>query len=503
MESTWSLLMDGFGLALQPSLIGYAFVGCFLGTVVGVLPGVGSAGALSMMLPIIFALDPVGGVIMLAATYTGVMYGGSTASILLRVPGDTSAVVACLDGHEMAKQGRAGPALCIAAIGSYIAGTIAVVGLMLLAPPLAELALQFSAPEYLMLYIFGLTAVSALAGDSLLKALMAMTLGLLIATVGEDIMVGVRRYTFGHEALWDGVQFLALTLGLFAVSEVLIHAKRLREDRLANVIKHRIYIKLKEFIESIGAIFRGGFIGFFIGVLPGAGAGIASFVSYSLERQVSKTPEKFGTGVIQGVAGPESANNAASAGAFVPMLALGVPGSSTTAVMLGAFLIMEIDAGPLLFAERPDIVWSLIAALYVGNVVLLILNLPLIGIFVQILYLPMRMLLPLIIVLSVTGVYLSDGLIWSISFLCLFGIIGYYMRIYGFPLAPVILGKVLGAKMELSFRQSMILTQGDLWLLLNRPFVVAFLILSIISLFLPYILSVTTGGKKPILESDD
>ncbi|MGI9352664.1 MAG: tripartite tricarboxylate transporter permease, partial [Rhizobiaceae bacterium] len=245
MESTWSLLMDGFGLALQPSLIGYAFVGCFLGTVVGVLPGVGSAGALSMMLPIIFALDPVGGVIMLAATYTGVMYGGSTASILLRVPGDTSAVVACLDGHEMAKQGRAGPALCIAAIGSYIAGTIAVVGLMLLAPPLAELALQFSAPEYLMLYIFGLTAVSALAGDSLLKALMAMTLGLLIATVGEDIMVGVRRYTFGHEALWDGVQFLALTLGLFAVSEVLIHAKRLREDRLANVIKHRIYIKLK------------------------------------------------------------------------------------------------------------------------------------------------------------------------------------------------------------------------------------------------------------------
>ena len=503
MDNTWSLLMDGFGLVLQPVYIGYAFTGCLLGTVVGVLPGVGSAGALAMMLPIIFALDPVGAVMMLAATYTGVMYGGSTASILLRVPGDTSAVIACLDGHEMAKQGRAGPALCIAAIGSYIAGTVAVIGLMLMAPALAELALQFTSPEYLMLYVFGLTAVAALAGDSLLKALMAMTFGLMIATVGEDIMVGVRRYTFGFEALWDGVQFLAVTLGLFAVSEVLVHAKKLREDNLGTVIKHRIYIKLREIAESLGAIFRGGFIGFFVGVLPGAGAGIASFISYSIERQVSKTPEKFGTGIIQGVAGPESANNAASAGSFVPMLALGVPGSATTAVMLGAFLILDIDAGPLLFTERPDIVWSLIAALYIGNVVLLVLNLPLIGIFVRILYLPMRMLLPLIMVISITGVYLSDGLVWSIAFLCLFGLIGYYMRVYGFPLAPVILGKVLGAKMELSFRQSMILTQGDLWLLLERPIVITFLILSVASLFLPQILAKATGGKKVVLEDDD
>jgi putative tricarboxylic transport membrane protein len=486
--NTWDLLMDGFAIALQWKYLAYAIAGCFLGTIVGVLPGVGSAGALALMLPIIYKLDSTGAVMMLAATYTGVMYGGSTASILLRVPGDTSAVVACLDGHEMARQGRAGPALCIAAIGSYIAGTIAVVGMMLLAPPLADIALQFSSPEYLMLYIFGLTAVASFASDSLIKALLSMTFGLMIATVGEDIMAGIRRYTFGYEALWDGISFLAVTLGLFAVSEVLVNAKKLREDSLGTILEHRIYIKMSEFVESIGAIFRGGTIGFLIGVLPGAGAGIASFVSYSVERQVHKTPEKFGTGIIQGVAGPESANNAASAGAFVPMLALGVPGSATTAIMLGAFLLLDIDAGPLMFQERPDVVWSLIAALYIGNVVLLILNLPMIGVFVQILKLPMRLLLPLIMVVSITGVYLSDGLVWSISFLLL---------------APVILGRVLGLKMELAFRQSMVMTQGDMWDLLERPIVAIFLVLSLISLFLPQILARITGDRKVVLDDDD
>tara|TARA_Y100000589_G_scaffold325578_1_gene363780 strand:- start:1166 stop:2677 length:1512 start_codon:yes stop_codon:yes gene_type:complete len=503
MGNTWGLLMDGFAIALQWQYIVYAVTGCFLGTVIGVLPGVGSAGALAMMLPIIFKLDPTGAVMMLAATYTGVMYGGSTASILLRVPGDTSAVVACLDGHEMAKQGRAGPALCIAAIGSYIAGTIAVVGMMLLAPPLADIALQFTAPEYFMLYVFGLTAVASFASDSLVKALMSMVLGLMIATIGEDIMTGNRRYTFGHEALWDGINFLAVTLGLFAVSEVLVNTKKLREDSLGTILEHRIYIKFSEFVESIGSIFRGGTIGFLIGVLPGAGAGIASFVSYSIERQIHRTPDKFGSGVIQGVAGPESANNAASAGSFVPMLALGVPGSATTAVMLGAFLILDIDAGPLMFQERPDIIWSLIAALYIGNIILLVLNLPMIGVFVQILKMPMRVLLPLIMVISITGVYLNDGLVWSISFLLLFGLIGYYMRIYGFPLAPVILGRVLGLKMELSFRQSMVMTQGDIWLLLERPIVCLFLFLSVGSLFLPQILARITGNKKVVLDDDD
>ncbi len=496
---TWSLLMDGFALALQPKYLAYSFAGAFLGTAVGVLPGVGSAGALAMMLPLVFALDPIGAIIMLAATYTGVMYGGSTASILLRVPGDTSAVIACLDGHEMARQGRAGPALCIAAIGSYIAGTIAVVGLMLLGPLVADAALAFSAPEYFALYVFGLTAVASLAGSSLVKALMALVFGLMLSTVGEDLM-GVRRFTFGYEAMWDGVQFLAVTLGLFAVSEVLVNAKRLRENTLGEVLKHKVYIKLKEIIESLGAIIRGGITGFCVGVLPGAGAGIAAFISYSIERQVSRHPERFGKGEIKGVAGPESANNAASAGAFVPMLALGVPGSSTTAVMLGAFFVLDIQTGPLLFIERPDVVWSLIAALYLGNIMLLILNLPLIGLFVRILYLPMRILLPLIIVISAAGVYIKDGLVLSLIFMCIFGVIGYYMRRHDFPLAPVILGVVLGGRMEESFRQSMVMSNGDLLTFVDRPIVITFLCLAVVSLFLPKILRT---GKSSIQGDDD
>jgi putative tricarboxylic transport membrane protein len=499
MQNTWSLLSDGFALALQPTYLMYSFAGAFLGTVVGVLPGVGSAGALAMLLPIVFVLDPLGSIIMLAATYTGVMYGGSTASILLRVPGDTSAVIACLDGHEMAKQGRAGEALCIAAIGSYIAGSIAVVGLMLIGPMIAEAALAFSAPEYFALYVFGLTAVSSLAGNSLIKALMAMTFGLMISTIGEDMM-GVQRYTFRFEAMWDGIQFLAVTLGLFAVSEVLVNAKKFRANQLGKALKHRIYITFREIWNSMGAIFRGGTIGFLVGVLPGAGAGIASFISYSIERQVSKNPERFGKGEIKGVAGPESANNAASAGAFVPMLALGVPGSSTTAVMLGAFLMLNINPGPLLFIQRPDVVWGLIAALYIGNVMLLILNLPLIGIFVKILHMPMSILLPLIIVVSVAGVYLSDGLVLSLVFLTFFGVLGYYMRRHDFPLAPVILGVVLGTNMERSFRQSMIMSGGDLYTFLERPIVVLFLALSVGFLFLPMILR---GRSRIKLEDDD
>jgi putative tricarboxylic transport membrane protein len=487
MQSTWSLLGDGFALALQPTYLAYSFAGAFLGTVIGVLPGIGSAGAIAMLLPIVFVLDPIGSIIMLAATYTGAMYGGSTASILMRVPGETSAVVACLDGHEMAKQGRAGEALCIAAIGSYIAGTIAVLGLMLIGPVVAEAALAFSAPEYFALYVFGLTAVASLAGDSLVKALLAMTFGLMISTVGEDMM-GVQRYTFRFEAMWDGVQFLAVTLGLFAVSEVLVNAKKLRANELGEVIKHRIYITFAEVMRCMGAIFRGGGLGFFVGVLPGAGAGIASFMAYSLERQISKHPEGFGKGDIKGVAGPESANNAASAGAFVPMLALGVPGSSTTAVMLGAFIMLGINPGPLLFVQRPDVVWGLIAALYVGNIMLLILNLPLIGIFVKILHTPMRILLPLIIVISVTGVYLSDALTLSLVFLVFFGVLGYYMQRHGFPLSPIILGVVLGSSMERSFRQSMIMSGGDIASFLDHPIVVVFLTLSVGFLCLPLFL---------------
>ena len=502
MDSTWSLLLQGFEIALRPSLLLYSFFGAFLGTGVGVLPGLGPAGALAIMLPILAQMDPVGAVIMLAATYTGAMYGGSTTSILLRIPGDTAAVIACLDGHEMAKQGRAGTALCIAAIGSYIAGTIAVAGLMIVGPVIAEAALAFGAPEYFALYIFGLCAVSALAGDSLIKALMAMTFGLMLSTVGEDLM-GVRRFTFGSESMWDGVQFLAVTLGLFALSEVLVNARKMRRRELGSIIQHRIYIKLSEIREALPAVFRGGILGFLVGVLPGAGAGIASFIAYAVERQVSKHPERFGKGEIKGLAGPESANNAASAGAFVPMLALGVPGSSTTAIMIGAFMMLNINPGPMLFLERPDVVWGMIAALYIGNIMLLILNLPLVGIFVRILYMPMHVLLVFIVVFSVVGVYLDDGLVVTMIFLVCFGLLGYYMREYGFPLAPVILGVVLGGRMEEAFRQSMSMSQGNLGSFLDHPIVMAFLIGSLVFLSLPALMRMRGGGKKMALTEDD
>jgi putative tricarboxylic transport membrane protein len=477
----------GFEVALTPTNLLYSAVGAFLGTVIGVLPGVGSAGALALLLPLVFKLDPTGSIIMLAAAYTGVMYGGSTASILLNVPGDTSAVVACLDGHQMARQGRAGPALCIAAIGSYVAGTIAVVGLMILAPFLADAALKFSSQEYFALYVFGLTAVSALAGKSMPKALLAMIIGLMISTVGTDLM-GARRFIFGISDLQNGIEFLAVPLGLFAISEVLINSRNIRKGVKLEVLSHRIFITMAEIRESIGAIFRGGILGFFIGVLPGAGAGIAAFISYSIEVQVSKNPEKFGTGEIKGVAGPESANNAASAGAMVPMLALGIPGSATTAVMLGAFYIIDVQPGPLLFVSRPDIVWGLIAALYLGNIMLLILNLPLVGLFVRILYLPMRWLLPAIVVIAATGVLSKNGAVLDVLFMSALGAMGYYFRKYDFPLAPIILGAVLGDNMEQAFRQSMMMTQGDFHLIFNRPIVITLFAMSIFSLFLPTII---------------
>jgi putative tricarboxylic transport membrane protein len=477
----------GFEVALTPTNLLYSAVGAFLGTVIGVLPGVGSAGALALLLPLVFKLDPTGSIIMLAAAYTGVMYGGSTASILLNVPGDTSAVVACLDGHQMARQGRAGPALCIAAIGSYVAGTIAVVGLMILAPFLADAALKFSSQEYFALYVFGLTAVSALAGKSMPKALLAMVIGLMISTVGTDLM-GARRFIFGISDLQNGIEFLAVPLGLFAISEVLINSRNIRKGVKLEVLSHRIFITMAEIRESIGAIFRGGILGFFIGVLPGAGAGIAAFISYSIEVQVSKNPEKFGTGEIKGVAGPESANNAASAGAMVPMLALGIPGSATTAVMLGAFYIIDVQPGPLLFVSRPDIVWGLIAALYLGNIMLLILNLPLVGLFVRILYLPMRWLLPAIVVIAATGVLSKNGAVLDVLFMSALGAMGYYFRKYDFPLAPIILGAVLGDNMEQAFRQSMMMTQGDFHLIFNRPIVITLFAMSIFSLFLPTII---------------
>ena len=503
MGETLPLLLNGFELALRPENLIFAFVGAFLGTVIGVLPGIGPAGALAMLLPIVLNMNPVGAIIMLATLYSGAMYGGSTTSILLNVPGETSSVVTCLDGHQMALQGRAGPALCIAAIGSYIAGTLGVVGLMLFAPLIAGWALNFGPPEYFALMVFGLSAVASLSGDSLVKGLIAMILGLMLATVGTDV-TGVARYTFNMPEMLDGVEFLAVTIGLFAISEVLLNTNEMRGGLRQSVIKHKLFISLGEIRESLGAVLRGTFIGFCVGVMPGAGAGIAAFLTYSVETQVSRHPERFGKGEIRGVAAPESANNAASVGAMVPMLKLGVPGSGTTAIMLIALTALNVHPGPLMFTQRADVVWGLIAALYLGNVMLLILNLPLVGIFVRLLYLPMRLLLPVVMVICVIGVYSANQTVLDLVFLCAFGMLGYYMRKHGYPVAPVILGLVLGNRMEEALRQSMIMTQGNLHWLLERPIVVFFLALTLISLTAPLVMRRLRFGGKPVkLEQEE
>ncbi len=487
MGDVLPLLLQGFEIALRPENLFLAFVGAFLGTVIGVLPGIGPAGSLAMLLPIVLTMNPVGAIIMLSSLYCGAMYGGSTTSILLNVPGESSSVATCIDGHQMALQGRAGPALCIAAIGSFIAGTLSIAAMMLFAPAIANSALHFGPPEYFALMLFGLSAVASLSGDSLVKGLIAMTLGLMIATVGTDL-TGVARFTFGVPEMLDGIEFLIVTIGLFAVSEVLLNARDMRDGVTKEVIKHRLFISMKEITESGGAITRGTIIGFIIGVMPGAGAGVASFLSYAVETQVARNPENFGKGDIRGVAGPESSNNAAAIGNMVPMLTLGIPGSSTTAILLAALVALNVHPGPLMFQQRPDVVWGLIAALYVGNVILLILNLPLVGIFVRLLYLPMRLLLPVIMVICVIGVYNSNQQVLDLMFLCGFGVLGYYMRKHDYPVAPVILGLVLGNRMEEALRQSMIMTQGNLHWLLDRPIVVVFLALTLLSLAMPYLL---------------
>jgi putative tricarboxylic transport membrane protein len=498
-----SLLMDGFAIALEPHNLLFALIGAFLGTVVGVLPGIGPTGAMALLLPVVLNMDPVSALIMLAALYSGAMYGGSTTSILLNVPGETSSVVTCLDGHAMAKQGRAGAALSIAAIGSYIAGTLGVVGLMLFAPLIANSALAFGPQEYFALMLFGLSAVVSLSGASLIKGLISMCLGLMLATVGTDV-TGVPRYTFGTQEMLAGIEFLAISIGVFAISEVLLNARDAFEKLPRDIIKHSIIIKLSEIRESLGAIGRGSVIGFVIGVLPGAGAGIASFLSYSFEMQISKNPERFGKGDIKGVAAPESANNASSAGALVPMLTLGIPGSGTTAILLVALAALDVQAGPLLFVQRPDVVWGLIAALYIGNVMLLILNLPLVGIFVRLLYLPMWLLLPLIMVISVIGVYSASQSMFDLYMLAGMGVLGFYLRRNHYPVAPVILGFVLGGRMEESIRQSMIITRGDFLVVLERPIVATFLVLAVVAMVVPLILQrVRLQGKPVQLEQDE
>ena len=469
MVETLHNLYLGFSVALAPNVLLYAFVGCVVGTLVGVLPGVGPLAGISLLLPASFGLDATSAIVLLAGIYYGAMYGGSTTSILMRIPGEAASVMTCIDGYAMTRSGRAGPALAIAAVGSYIAGTVSVVALMFLAPPLASFALRFGPPEYFTLLLLGLLALAYMSGGSMLKALAMAALGLLLGMIGIDPMTGFSRFSYGLVELGDGIGVVPVAVGLFGLSEILLTAGQpvapeVKKPRLRELLPSRA-----EWRASLWPIGRGTVLGFLIGIIPGSAHIIASFVSYAVERRLSKHPERFGHGAIEGVAGPESANNSATSGAFVPMLALGVPSGPIPAVMIAALMVHGVAPGPLMISQQPELFWGFIASMYVGNVVLLILNLPLVGIFVNLLRIPYPLLYPAIVIFCVLGVYAVNGSVVDVGIMTAMGALGYGLRKFDFETAPVVLGLVLAPMMEMSFRQSLSMSSGSYAIFVTRP----------------------------------
>ena len=445
-------LLQGFQVALTFNNLTMCVIGVVLGTVIGVLPGLGPPATIAMLLPLTFKLEPTGAMIMLAGIYYGAKYGGSTTSILLNVPGESSSVVTCIDGYRMALKGRAGPALGMAAIASFIAGTFGVVALMLVAPPLAKLSLAFSAPEYFALMVLGLAMVVLLSGESLLKALLAMLVGLWIASMGTDLFSATSRFTFGRVELLGGIDFVIVAIGVFAVGEVLGNMEPAKPTEMLPVPKglRNLMPTGEDMRRCRFAFVNGSVVGFLIGVLPGAGSTIASFISYGVEKAVSRHPEEFGQGAIEGVAAPEGANNAETGGALVPLLTLGIPGSGTTAILLGALILWGFKPGPLFIQDNPGLFWGLVASMYIGNVLLLILNLPLVAVFAQLLRMPSYAMFPLILGVSIVGVFTAGSSMFQLGLLAVFGLLGYAMRKLDYPTAPLVLGLVLGDPMERS-----------------------------------------------------
>lgn len=479
MTETLSLLLQGFGVALQPHNLYLGLAGVAVGTLVGVLPGIGPVASMALLLPLTYSLGPTGAVIMFAGIYYGAMYGGSTTSILLNIPGEAASVVTCLDGHEMARQGRAGAALGIAAFGSFIAGTLSIVGLTLIAAPLARFALRFSYPEYVALMLLGLLLVIVLASGSMLKAFAMLGMGLLLSSIGQDVISGRFRFTYDVPTLMDGLDLGPMIMGLFGVSEVLANMaspseRVIVEKRVRNLLPTRA-----DWRRSFAPILRGTGLGFLLGSLPGGGAIVSSFASYAVEKRVSKTPEIFGKGAIEGVAGPESANNAASVGSFVPLLTFGIPSNITMAIVMGVLMINGVTPGPTLINEHPDVFWGVIASMYMGNAVLLVLNLPLIGMWIQVLRVPYRVLFPMILVFCAVGSYSMNNLLFDVYVMAAFGVIGFLMKRYGYEPAVLVLAFVIGPIMEQSLRQSLLLGDGSFTIFFTRPISLCLVLISV------------------------
>jgi len=471
-------ILTGFQITFHPVNLLYCFIGCFIGTLIGVLPGIGPTGAVSILLPVTFKISPVSSIILLSGIYYGAMYGGSTTSILVNVPGEAASVVTCLDGYQMARQGRAGPALGIAAFGSFIAGTFSVIGLMFLSYPLSKFALAFGPPEYTALIILGMTILTYLAQKSMIKALMMAAFGFLLAYVGIDMLTGRARFTFGLSGLMDGVGILPIAMGLFGVAEVLENMDASGQISVFKTKLGNLYPTRQDWKDSWKPITRGSLLGFFVGIIPGGSATLASFVSYATEKRCSKHPDRFGHGAIEGVAGPESSNNSAFAGGLVPLFALGIPTSVACALLFAALLIQGVQPGPFLIPEHPDIFWGLVASMYLGNIMLLIINLPLIGMWVQVLRVPRRILLPLILFFCIIGAYAANNSFFDVGVMMVFGVLGYLMRQFDYEPAPMVLAFVLGPMLENSMRQSLKLSGGSFWIFFSRPVSVTLLVLA-------------------------
>ncbi len=488
-------LTNGFQLAFTLNNLTFAFIGAALGTIVGILPGLGPAATISLLLPVSFKIgSPLTSIIMMAGIFYGAMYGGSTTSILVNIPGEAASVVTCIDGYQMALKGRAGPALGMAAIGSFVAGTVGVIGLTFVAPPLAEFALQFGPPEYFSLTLLGLLMATLLGGGSVSKGLIMVVLGLLLGAVGLDPISGAIRFTWGLHMLQEGIDFVTLAMGLFGIGEIFYNLeKELKTELVTSKISH-LWPTMRDWAESKWAVLRGSLIGFFIGILPGGGAVISSLVSYAVEKRISKHPEEFGKGAIQGVAGPESANNSAASASFIPLLTLGIPGNASIAMIFAALLVQGVVPGPFLITEKPDVFWGVVASMYIGNVMLLILNLPLVGLWVQLLRVPYSILAPVIVLFCCVGVFSVRNSVFDIWVMGIFGVIGYLFRKVSLEPGPLILAFVLGPILERSLRQALLISAGSPFIFFQRP--IAGVLMSCLILFILF-QAVLTFRKKP------
>ncbi len=487
---TISNLFYGFQLALQPENLFYCFIGSLLGTLIGVLPGLGPSAAIAILLPITFKLPAAGSIIMLAGLYYGSNYGGSTTSILVNIPGEASSVVTCLDGHKMAKKGRAGAALGMAAMGSFIAGTLGLIGLVGFALPLARFALEFGAHEYFSIVILGLTFVTYLSHGSMMKSIMMACFGLILSNIGLDPITSSPRITFNMMELFEGIGIAPVAMGLFGVGEVLINIespekREITKTKIRNLLPSRL-----EWIQSRWALVRGSIVGFIIGIIPGGGPVLASFLSYGIEKRMAKDPSRFGQGAIEGVAGPESANNAAASSSFIPLLTLGIPPCVSLSILFGAFLIHGVTPGPLLIQNNPDLFWAVVSSMYLGNVMLLVLNLPLIPLWVQVLKVEGRMLYPLILLFCLIGAYSINNNVFDVLVVIIFGILGFFFRKFDFEGAPLVLALVLGPILDLNLRQALLMSDGNVLSFFTRP-------LSAITLGIAIVLLI--GGVVPAL----